>query len=187
MADLKDLLGDAYKEDMTFDEVNAVLAEKDLVDKSQFEGFVPKSLLEKANSEAADYKKKWKAASSEQERKAIEEAEQKAQAEEELKSLRRENKVSKYEKQYLAQKYDPKDAFDIAEALYDGDMDTVFKIQQKHDDEVRKSIKAEIMKLRKEEIWSGGHLSFVSRQKLTQNRKGDLKNGRHICNEWKHS
>lgn len=91
MADLKDLLGDAYKEDMTFDEVNAALAEKDLVDKSQFEGFVPKSLLEKANSEAADYKKKWKAASSEQERKAIEEAEQKAQAEEELKSLRREN------------------------------------------------------------------------------------------------
>lgn len=146
MADLKDLLGDAYKEDMTFDEVNAALAEKDLVDKSQFEGFVPKSLLEKANSEAADYKKKWKAASSEQGRKAIEEAEQKAQAEEELKSLRRENKVSKYEKQYLAQKYDPKDAFDIAEALYDGDMDTVFKIQQKHDDEVRKSIKAEIMK-----------------------------------------
>lgn len=40
MADLKDLLGDAYKEDMTFDEVNAALAEKDLVDKSQFEGFV---------------------------------------------------------------------------------------------------------------------------------------------------
>ena len=101
MADLKDLLGDAYKEDMTFDEVNAVLAEKDLVDKSQFEGFVPKSLLEKANSEAADYKKKWKAASSEQERKAIEEAEQKAQAEEELKSLRRENKVSKYENSIL--------------------------------------------------------------------------------------
>lgn len=146
MADLKDLLGDAYKEDMTFDEVNAALAEKDLVDKSQFEGFVPKSLLEKANSEAADYKKKWKAASSEHDRKAIEEAEQKAQAEEELKNLRRENKVSKYEKQYLAQKYDPKDAFDIAEALCDGDMDTVFKIQQKHDDEVRKSIKAEIMK-----------------------------------------
>ena len=50
MADLKDLLGDAYKEDMTFDEVNAVLAEKDLVDKSQFEGFVPKSLLEKGGA-----------------------------------------------------------------------------------------------------------------------------------------
>lgn len=146
MADLKDLLGDAYKENMTFDDINSALAERDLVDKSQFDGFVPKTLLDKANSEAADYKKRWKAASSEQERKAIEEAEQKAQAEEELKNLRRENKVSKYEKQYLAQKYDPKDAFDIAEALYDGDMDTVFKIQQKHDDEVRKNIKAEIMK-----------------------------------------
>lgn len=146
MADLKELLGDAYKEDMTLDDINTALAGIDLVEKSQFDGFVPKTLLEKANSEAADYKKKWKAASSEQERKAIEEAELKAQTEEELKNLRRENKVSKYEKQYLSQKYEAKDALEIAEALYDGDMDTVFKIQQKHDEEVRKNIKAEIMK-----------------------------------------
>lgn len=97
MADLKNLLGDSYKEGMTFEEVNAALAERDLVDKSQYEGFVPKTLLEKANSEAADYKKKWKEASSEQERKTIEEAEHKAKVDEELKSLRRENKVSKYE------------------------------------------------------------------------------------------
>ena len=98
------------------------------------------------NSEAADYKKKWKEASSEQERKAIEEAEHKAQVDEELKTLRRENKVSKYEKQYLSQKYDAKDALEIAEALYDGDMDTVFKIQQRHEEELKKGIKAEIMK-----------------------------------------
>lgn len=146
MADLKNLLGDSYKEGMTFEEVNAALAERDLVDKSQYEGFVPKTLLEKANSEAADYKKKWKEASSEQERKTIEEAEHKAKVDEELKSLRRENKVSKYEKQYLSQKYDAKDALEIAEALYDGDMDTVFKIQQRHEEELKKGIKAEIMK-----------------------------------------
>lgn len=146
MADIQSLLGDAYKEGMTLEEVNEALAERELVDKSQFDGFVPKSLLEKANSEAADYKKKWKAASSEQERKAIEDAEQRAQIQEELKTLRRASKVSDYEKQHLALKYDEKDAKEIAEALYDGDMDTVFRLQKKHEEALQKSIKADLMK-----------------------------------------
>lgn len=146
MADIQSLLGDAYKEGMTLEEVNEALAERELVDKSQFDGFVPKSLLEKANSEAADYKKKWKAASSEQERKAIEDAEQQAQIQEELKTLRRASKVSDYEKQHLALKYDEKDAKEIAEALYDGDMDTVFRLQKKHEEALQKSIKADLMK-----------------------------------------
>lgn len=146
MADLKELLGDAYKEDMTFEDINAALAERELVDKSQYDGFVPKTLLEKANSEAADYKKKWKAAASEQEQKQIEDAEKQAQIEEELKTLRRSSKVSEYEKQHLALKYDEKDAKEIAEALYDGDMDTVFRLQKKHDESLQKTIKADLMK-----------------------------------------
>ena len=146
MADIQGLLGDAYKEGMTIDEINAALAERELVDKSQFDGFVPKSLLEKANSEAADYKKKWKAASSEQEQKQIEDAERQAQIEEELKTLRRSSKVSEYEKQHLALKYDEKDAKEIAEALYDGDMDTVFRLQKKHEEALQKAIKADVMK-----------------------------------------
>lgn len=146
MADLKELLGDAYKEDMTFEDINAALAERELVDKSQYDGFVPKTLLEKANSEAADYKKKWKAAASEQEQKQIEDAEKQAQIEEELKILRRSSKVSEYEKQHLALKYDEKDAKEIAEALYDGDMDTVFRLQKKHEEALQKAIKADLLK-----------------------------------------
>lgn len=146
MADIQGLLGDAYKEGMTIDEINAALAERELVDKSQFDGFVPKSLLDKATSEAADYKKKWKAASSEQEQKAIDDAEKQAAIEEELKALRRASKVSDYEKQHLALKYDEKDAKEIAEALYDGDMDTVFRIQKKHEEALQKTIKADLMK-----------------------------------------
>lgn len=146
MADLKELLGDAYKEDMTFEDINAALAERELVDKSQYDGFVPKTLLEKANSEAADYKKKWKAAASEQEQKQIEDAEKQAQVEEELKTLRRASKVSEYEKQHLALKYDEKDAKEIAEALYDGDMETVFRLQKKHEEALQKAIKADLLK-----------------------------------------
>ena len=146
MADIQSLLGDAYKDGMTIDEINTALAERELVDKSQYDGFVPKSMLDKANSEAADFKKKWKAASSAQEQKEIEEAEKQAQIEEELKTLRRSAKVSDYEKQHLALKYDEKDAKEIAEALYDGDMDTVFRIQKKHEDALQKSIKSDLMK-----------------------------------------
>lgn len=146
MADLKELLGDAYKEDMTFEDINAALAERELVDKSQYDGFVPKTLLEKANSEAADYKKKWKTAASEQEQKQIEDAEKQAQIEEELKTLRRASKVSEYEKQHLALKYEEKDAKEIAEALYDGDMETVFRLQKKHEEALQKAIKADLLK-----------------------------------------
>lgn len=146
MADIQSLLGEAYKEGMTLEEINAALAERELVDKNQFDGFVPKTLLEKANSEAAEFKKKWKAASSEQEQKAIEEAERQAQVEEELKLLRRATKVSEYEKQHLALKYEEAEAKEIAEALYDGDMDTVFRLQKKHEEALQKAIKADLMK-----------------------------------------
>lgn len=146
MADLKELLGDAYKEEMTIDDINAALAEKEFIGKDALSEYVPKNIADKYATEAAEYRKKWKAASSEQEQKAIEEAERQAQVEEELKTLRKASKVSEYEKQHLALKYEEKDAKEIAEALYDGDMDTVFKLQKKHEDALQKSIKADLMK-----------------------------------------
>lgn len=146
MADLKELLGDAYKEDMTLEDINTALAEKEFISKDSLSEYVPKNIADKYATEAADYKKKWKAASSEQEQKQIEDAEKQAQIEEELKTLRRSSKVSEYEKQHLALKYDEKDAKEIAEALYDGDMDTVFRLQKKHEEALQKSIKADLMK-----------------------------------------
>lgn len=146
MADLKELLGDDYKEEMTIEDINAALAEKEFIGKDALSDYVPKNIADKYATEAADYKKKWKAAASEQEQKAIEETERQARMEEELKSLRRSAKVSDYEKQHLALKYDEKDAKEIAEALYDGDMDTVFRIQKKHEEALQKSIKADLMK-----------------------------------------
>ncbi len=146
MADLKELIGDAYKDDMTLDDINAALADKEFIGKDALSEYVPKNIADKYASEAADYKKKWKAASSEQEQKAIEDAEQQAQIQEELKTLRRASKVSEYEKQHLALKYDEKDAKEIAEALYDGDMDTVFRLQKKHEEMLQKAIKADLMK-----------------------------------------
>ena len=146
MADLKELLGDAYKEDMTLEDINTALAEKEFISKDSLSEYVPKNIADKYATEAADYKKKWKAASSEQEQKQIEEAERQAHMEEELKTLRRASKVAEYEKQHLTLKYEEKDAKEIAEALYDGDMDTVFRLQKKHEEALQKAIKADLMK-----------------------------------------
>lgn len=146
MADLKELLGDAYKDDMTLEDINEALSEKEFIGKESLSEYVPKNIADKYATEAAEYKKKWKAVASEQEQKQIEDAEKQAQIEEELKTLRRASKVSEFEKQHLALNYEEKDAKEIAEALYDGDMDTVFRLQKKHDEALRKSVKSELMK-----------------------------------------
>ena len=146
MADLQTLLGDAYKEGMTLDDINAALADRELMDKSEMDGYVPKSLLDKANTEAADYKKKWRGALSEAERKAQDEKEKQTAMENELNQLRRDSKIAAYEKNYLGLGYDEKSAKEIAEAMFDGEMDTVFMLQKKFQENKERAIKADMMK-----------------------------------------
>ena len=131
---------------MTLEEINAALSDRELMDKSEMEGYVPKSLLDRANTEAADYKKKWRGALSEAEQKAQDEKEKQSAMENELNQLRKESKIAAYEKSYLGLGYDEKSAKEVAEAMFDGDMDTVFSIQKKFQDNKERSIKAELMR-----------------------------------------
>lgn len=84
MADLKTLLGDAYKEGMTVDEINKALADKDLVDRSTLPKTVLKETFDKTASELAELKKKFKTVeessmtAEEKAKRAAEEAELKA-------------------------------------------------------------------------------------------------------------
>lgn len=146
MADLQTLLGDAYKEGMTLDEINAALADRELMDKSEMDGYVPKSLLDKANTEAADYKKKWRGALSEAEQKAQDEKDKQTAMENELNQLRKESKIAGYEKNFIGLGYDEKSAKEVAEAMFDGDMETVFIIQKKFQESKERAIKADLMK-----------------------------------------
>jgi DNA-binding transcriptional MerR regulator len=59
--DIKTLLGDAYKEGMTIDEINAALADKDFVDPATLPKSVPKDVFDKTASELAKVKKELKA------------------------------------------------------------------------------------------------------------------------------
>lgn len=146
MADLQSLLGDSYKEGMTLDEINAALADRELMDKSEMEGYVPKALFDKASSDAADYKKKWRGALSAAEQKEQDEKDKQTAMENELNQLRKESKIAAYEKNYLGLGYDEKSAKEVAEAMYDGDMDTVFMIQKKHQEDQKKAITSDLMK-----------------------------------------
>ena len=57
MADIKDLLGDQYKEGMTADEITAAFASKDFIDKSTLPPSVDKATFDKTASELAAAKK----------------------------------------------------------------------------------------------------------------------------------
>lgn len=54
---LKELLGDAYKEGMTFEEIEAALADKELVDPSTLPKSVSKDVFDKTASELSKVKK----------------------------------------------------------------------------------------------------------------------------------
>ena len=85
-----------------------------------------KRLLSKANSEAASYKEQLRAKQTETERAEAERAEQEQAMREELETLRKEKRVSDYTGKCLALNMDADLAGKTANALADGDTESVF-------------------------------------------------------------
>lgn len=104
-----------------------------------------KNAVSRANSEAADWKKKHNALLSEEERKEAERAAKEAEREAELQTLRKENAVTKHKADLMALGYDEKLAIDTANALADGDMAKVFANQKVYIETVRKSERAAVL------------------------------------------
>ena len=94
-----------------------------------------KRSFDKAASEASDYKKKYNATLSEQEKASLEKAEAEARRDERLAELEREVSVHRFTEQYLDLGYDKESAIAAATAQVDGDIDTLFKLQKKVIDE----------------------------------------------------
>ena len=88
-----------------------------------------KRAQEKAASEAAEYKRKWKDTLSEQEKASMEKAEEQAKRDEEFEQLKRENSINKLEKHFLQMGYTSDNATKAATAHYENDDETLFKIQ----------------------------------------------------------
>lgn len=94
-----------------------------------------KRAMDKASSEAADFKKKYNATLSEQEKASLEKAEEQARRDERLAELERENSIHRFTESYLDLGYDKESAIAAATAQVDNDVDTLFKLQKKILDE----------------------------------------------------
>ena len=143
---IKDLLKDTYKEDMSAEDILKALENVELPGDNSSEIERLKNALSKSNSEAADYKRQLKERMSAEELKAKEDAEKLEKIEKERDELLREKTISTNKVRLLALGYEESLADETAEAMANGELDKVFANQKKHIESVEKKIKSEILK-----------------------------------------
>ena len=143
---IQDLLKDAYKEDMTIEDIEAALADIELPADQSGEIERLKTANSKLSSENADWKRKHREALSEEERKSQEVADELKQLREQNEKLLRESNVSKHKAKFLGMGYEEALAADAAAAMVDGDTEKLFAYQQKHQEALEKKIRADAMK-----------------------------------------
>ena len=146
MADLKSLLGDKFKENMSIEEITAALADKTFVDPATLPKSVTKDVFDKTASELSAAKKQLAAKLTDDEKiKADQDAFQK-----QLTNLQKENQQMKLEKQFLSGGYDAKTAVALAEAAAGGDMAKFTELNSKFMEgtktALQASIKADLLK-----------------------------------------
>lgn len=107
-----------------------------------------KRAQEKAASDAADWKKKYNATLTDAQKAAQEKAEKEADRQEQFDKLLKENTVNKLSKNFLKLGYPEDKAEEAANAQYDGDTDTLYKLQMEHEQSLVKQKEAEWLKSR---------------------------------------
>ena len=129
---------DGFENMSDADKVTALLG-VDLPDPVDTKNLVKKEDFDKVMSEASSYKKQLKEKMTAEETAA---AEAKAAQE----KLLKENTISKNVAKYIALGYDEKLAKSTAEALFDGDMETVFANAAKANQALADKLKADLMR-----------------------------------------
>lgn len=132
-------------ESMTPEEKVAALEALEVPDNSS-EITKLKNALSKANSEAAEWKRKHNGLLSEEEQKAQKDAEERQKLLDRVAELEAKEKTQTYKASYLAMGYTEEYANAAAEALLKGEVDKVFEIQKQFLTEHDKAYKAELMK-----------------------------------------
>ena len=143
---IRDLIGDAYKEGMSVVDIEKALESIELPTDNSAEIDRLKTALSKSNSEAADYKKQLREKMSAEELKAKEDAEKMEALIKERDSLLREKTIAGHKANYLALGYDEKLANETAEAMVNGELDKVFANQKKHNEALEKKIREDVLK-----------------------------------------
>ena len=141
--DLKELLGESYKDGMTVEEITEALAGVELPKDNSAEIAKLKESVTKANAEASKYKKELSAKLSDDERKAKEDAEKWEQIAKERDELLREKNISTHKAKFLENGFSAELADSSAQAIVDGDFETVFKNLGEYRKSIEKQFKAE--------------------------------------------
>lgn len=105
-----------------------------------------KNAVSKANSEAAEWKKKHHAQLTADDKEKQERDEELTSLRNELEELKKEKAITSYKSKFLALGYEESLAEATAKALAEGDMDSVFANQKKHNETREKTIKADLLK-----------------------------------------
>ena len=127
MSYLSDLLGEAYKEGMTEDEISAALEGKKSSSEAEMSRL--KNALTKANSEAAEWKKKVREYQTDEEAKAAAQKEEFEKIMQENADLKRAANISDKKAKLISLGYDEKAADETAIAMIDGDLEKVIANQ----------------------------------------------------------
>lgn len=137
--ELKDLVGDAYREGMTVEDIAKAIKERSLVDPSTLPPTVSKETFDKTASELAALKKQAK------ERMSAEEAEKAQQQEvlDRMALLEKENNRMKQEKAFLSAGCDGETAAKLAGHVVEGNTDEFVKVQSAWLSEQKKAIYAQ--------------------------------------------
>lgn len=132
-------------ETMSAEEKLAALEAFDMPD-PDYSGWVKKEALDKAASEAANFKKQLRERMTEEEAAKAKAAEENAALMARLEELEREKAVSEYTTQFLGIGYDEALAKSTAAALQKGDMAAMFANHAKFVASREKALKAELLK-----------------------------------------
>lgn len=111
-----------------------------------YTGYVKKELFDQTAHDAADWKKKYNARLTDEEKASAERQQKIEEMEAELETLRREKTVSSYTADYLALGYEEKLAKETAEAVADGDFAKVMANQKKFLAKYEQTIQANLLK-----------------------------------------
>lgn len=143
---LQELLGEAYKEGMTLEDVESALGEFSLPEDKTEEIERLRTALSKSNSEAAGYKKQLREKLSEDEQQKQQQLEERTELQEKYEKLLAEVETSKNKAKFLALGYDEKLAEETAAAMVNNDLETVFKNQKKHQQSLEQKVRADVLK-----------------------------------------
>lgn len=109
-------------------------------------GYVRKEVFDKTASELAAKKKELNEKLSEDDKAKQKEKEEREELQAAYEKLLRESEISKFKATYLSMGYDDKLAEDTAVAMADGNTEAVFANQKKQIENIKKAMKAELLK-----------------------------------------